>query len=201
MKDAEYLFKQTELERKRIGRGDFNKKRQGGRQVRFPSDYLTKKEKEKMNGEVQTYSMEKPIDWETFKSWPDDLQKAYLLGLREKFGAKGREIGAMLGVSRESVFKRQRELGLRFPRHGGPELDREKWNAFLGKETEEAPELRIEKAPVLPEEEKEEPIKAAGGIVGETPPVVEISTDVLRLSELLMALKGTGAELTIRVNL
>ena len=36
MKDAEYLFRQTEKERKRIGRGDFNKKRQGGKQIRFP---------------------------------------------------------------------------------------------------------------------------------------------------------------------
>ena len=51
MNDAEYLFKQTSSERKRIGRGDYNKKRQGGKAIRFPSDHLTKKEIEAMSGE------------------------------------------------------------------------------------------------------------------------------------------------------
>ena len=43
MTDEEFIFRQISAERKRIGRGDFNKKRKGGRFVRLPSDNLTKK--------------------------------------------------------------------------------------------------------------------------------------------------------------
>ena len=43
MKDAEYLFKQTEIERKKLGYGDRHKKRGGGRYVRLPSDNMTKR--------------------------------------------------------------------------------------------------------------------------------------------------------------
>lgn len=43
MTEAERLFRQTEIERKRLGYGDKHKKRGGGRYVRLPSDNMTKK--------------------------------------------------------------------------------------------------------------------------------------------------------------
>lgn len=43
MTDEEYVFRQTEVERKKLGYGDRHKKRGGGRYVRFSSDNLTKK--------------------------------------------------------------------------------------------------------------------------------------------------------------
>lgn len=78
MTDAEYLFKQTEITRKRDARGTFNKKRQGGKYVRMPSDNLTKKEREQMNGEVIKWQ-EKPFyTWEEFKALPEDVQLKWL---------------------------------------------------------------------------------------------------------------------------
>lgn len=56
MTDEEYLFRQTEIERKRIGYGDRNKKRQGGRYVRLPSDNLSRKERNAMNHEHRAHA-------------------------------------------------------------------------------------------------------------------------------------------------
>ena len=78
MTDEEYLFRQTERERKRNGYGDKCKKRQGGRVVRLPSDNLTRKEMEAMNGEVKSYSLKAFYSWDEFKSLPDDIKLRWI---------------------------------------------------------------------------------------------------------------------------
>ena len=78
MTDAEFVFNQTSAERKRNGRGAFNKVRQGGKYVRFPSDGLSRKEKAKLNGEVVKYSFVAPLKWEEFRAMPKDIQQNYL---------------------------------------------------------------------------------------------------------------------------
>ena len=45
-----------------------------GGAVKFPSDNLTKKEREAMNGKCETYRMNDPMTWEQFKAMPDDLK-------------------------------------------------------------------------------------------------------------------------------
>lgn len=86
MTDEEYLFKQTSEERKRIAQGAFNKKRQGGKYVRLPSDNLTRKEREALNGEVKQYK-EKPFyKWEEFKKMPDDLKLKWLNSTTSRYG-------------------------------------------------------------------------------------------------------------------
>lgn len=69
MTDAEYLFKLTERERKRNARGAKNKIKGGGGAVRLPSDNLTKKEREAMNGETVTYLGIKT--WNRGRNLPD----------------------------------------------------------------------------------------------------------------------------------
>lgn len=198
MKDAEYLFKQTERERKRIGRGDFNKKRQGGKQVRFPSDHLTKKEREALNGECKSYSMEKPVKWAEFRQWPSDLQKNYLLGLEDRFGVRVPHVADMLGVSQKTVYLLTKELGITHSRQHDSGKDLTDWYRFLGMEP-----LGVEKTETTVEETAEEVEET------ETPfekTAVDISAVeveepdfAVRLAELLAAFRGTGAKLTIEV--
>lgn len=87
MTDAEYLFKQDIKEKKAAGRGAFHKKAsvKGPRGCRMPSDYLTRKEKNAMNGEVVTWSPKAYYAWEEFKAFPNNIQHDYLKAMCEKY--------------------------------------------------------------------------------------------------------------------
>lgn len=199
MTDAEYLFKTTSAERKRNGVGDFHKKRGGGRYVRLPSDHLTKKEKEKMNGEVHNFNLSAPTRWHEFITWPKDLQIEYIQRLEEAYHAKNEDIAGMLDVSKSCYRKYKNSLGLKSKAGHGKPLDQDGWAKFIGA-NEFAPEIIIEKksesSPVveekveLPEEkeEKQEPIKID-------------HSSIMNIAILLDALKGSGAKLTIEVTL
>ena len=54
MNDEKYVFINDCAEKKRTARGIHNKRTHAGKggKVIFPSDYLTRKEREAMNGEV-----------------------------------------------------------------------------------------------------------------------------------------------------
>ena len=85
MNDAEQVFRQTEIERKRLSYGDKHKKRGGGRYVRLPSDNLTRKEREAMNGEIKTWK-EKPFyTFEEFKELPDDVQLKWVNSIINRY--------------------------------------------------------------------------------------------------------------------
>ena len=111
MTDEEYIFRQTSAERKRIGRGDFNKKRKGGRFVRLPSDNLSKKEREKMNGEVTNYNMNKPVSWAEFKKWPQDLACEYIRRLEEAYDVRTEDLARMMGIGTWTLQQHRHKLG------------------------------------------------------------------------------------------
>ena len=192
MKDAEYLFKQTERERKRIGRGDYNKKRQGGKQVRFPSDHLTKKEREAMNGEVVSYQLGKPTDWATLKSWPEDVQKVYLTGLRKTYGVGGKEIGEMLGVAKVTVCHHEKKLGVSAPIGKRTSLREEERNKFLGR--------KAEPVEVEAQVEPERPTVAPAPEEKEIPTCPQLD-DIMKIAEFLLSIKATGAKAKVTVEI
>lgn len=195
MKDAEYLFKQTAAERKRIGRGDYSKKRGSkSKKCSLPHDGLTRKEWERMNGEIKTYSMERPVKWETFKQWPVEIQKNYLAGLQEKFNAKSSDIAAMLGVSPKTLFLLTRQIGFAF-KMSRSKVNLEAWKAFLGEEIIG----KVVEPEVLVAAEENSAIE-----VREPEKIDTVDVDQLRVDHLcclLQALKGTGAKVTIEVTL
>ena len=86
MKDEEYVFYQDIKEKKSTARGAFHKK--GGsksKKCTLPHEYLSKKEIEKMNGPITTWSMNKFYKYAEFKSMPADIQEAYLTTLIKKY--------------------------------------------------------------------------------------------------------------------
>lgn len=98
MNEAERLFVQTEKERKRIGRGSRAKKI--GSKSQFcglPSDYLTRSEIKKLNGDVKVYNLNKPMKWGEFREMPHDLRTEYIKKLAD-MGASREDITNMFGV-------------------------------------------------------------------------------------------------------
>lgn len=105
MTDEKYTFITDVAEKKRTARGAFNKRTHNGKggKVRFPSDYLSNKERNKMNGEVREYRMNSPITYTEFKKYPDDLKKKYVKRLRDMFDVSDTDIAAMMGVKAKTL--------------------------------------------------------------------------------------------------
>ena len=127
MTDEEYMFRSECADRKRIARGSFNKRSHAGKggRVKMPSDYMTKKERDKMNGEVQSYNLNSPMKWAQFKKMPDDIKREYINSIVEKFDPQQMAIAEMLGVSSWTLNDLCRNhLGIQFRRGGTQRTDR-----------------------------------------------------------------------------
>ena len=213
MNDEEYIFRETERERKRVARGSFNKVRGGGRHVRMPSDNLTKKEKEAMNGAVMSYDFSKVMEWKAFRKMPHDLQQQYLDTIVEKYNGVmnvliGEAMGVPSNVFNPYIFKN----GLHVKQTWSGKPDRKKfyqtdagkrWLEWVGERNHDiskvAPAIS---EPVVEEKKDREPEakRVEEPIVSAKSEVMK-SVDISNLAVLLNALSGTGAELTIKIKL
>ena len=120
MTDEKFLFVTDMHEKKRTARGIHNKRTHTGKggRVRFPSDNLTRKELNAMNGEVKSYNINNPMKWAEFKALPDDIKTIYVKAIREKFRVSDCEIFRMLGVPQATAAKYIKRLGLGLGRNG-----------------------------------------------------------------------------------
>lgn len=102
-----------------------------GGSVKFASDYMTKKEREAMNGECKSYRMNEPISWEEFKTWPDEHKVTYIKLLRAKYNATDSAISEMLGIDR-TWFKKMiiDRLKLTAGKRGASKWDKEGFYAW-----------------------------------------------------------------------
>lgn len=204
MTDAEYIFKQTEIERKKNGYGDKHKKRQGGKTVRFPSDYMTRREREAMSGEVITYK-EKPFySREEFQKLPDDLRLKWVNSIINRYGV------ALYGVSRIIFGQRDwltNRVDLQYVNKGPHGQAAAKGNrkleadfkAYIDEQNLASKPQELEEVKVQAEE-AEKPAEAV--LEAEEKPKEEpAKMDVYRIATLMAALCGTGAKVTIEVTL
>ena len=58
----------------------------GPKGCRLPHEYLTKKEREALNGELYSINLNKPLSWERFKTLTPSLQEEYLQHIMDRFG-------------------------------------------------------------------------------------------------------------------
>ena len=146
-------FDYDAMQKKRIARGASHMKhnRKG---CSLPSDYLTDAQKRRLNGPVSTYKLDEPMNWESFKAMPEDLQKKYILNLQETYQANNDMLGKMFGVTGVSVCKMRHALGI--GAMGQSKMTRDeitvrdaKWDAFcngvVGGKPGEAKEVKVEK--------------------------------------------------------
>ena len=106
-------FDYDAMQKKRIARGASHMKRGSkSKKCTLPSDYLTAAQKRRLNGPVSTYKLDEPMNWESFKAMPEDLQKKYILGLQEMYQANDKMIAKLFGKSDVTVGEHRKRLGL-----------------------------------------------------------------------------------------
>lgn len=169
MTDEEYIFRTECAEKKRTARGSFNRLSHAGKggRVKMPSDYMTKKERDQMNGEVQSYTLRCPMKWEHFKRLPDDLKHEYLSAIISKYNPQREALAKMFGITPNTLYVTCREVGISF-QNGGTRKGRNDafwaWvNGATEAEQEAAPEIAEEKPAQKPQGGVEAP--ASGTLV------------------------------------
>lgn len=117
------------LQKKRIARNaKFQKNGSRSKKCTLPDDYLTPAQRKKLNGPTKTYKLGAPMDWSTFRSMPEDLQREYLQKIGDRFHVNDTLLGEMFGVHQTTVSKARKELDL--TRTGKYHATQEQRNAF-----------------------------------------------------------------------
>lgn len=225
MTDEEYLFRLTEKERKRIARGDKNKIRQGGRIVRLPSDNLSRKEREALNGPVKIYMKKDFYTWEEFKALPSDLKVAWVNSIINRYGAGVETISEIVfGCSKKNLRNHLTRIGeIQFvnkPLTGKAGQNAKKalaaafnlWkNTQITMSEEDLPQDDPDPAAIdgnQPEiealhettaSECEETVAPAPKIAVKQSEPTAVRFDPANIAALIAALAGSGAKLTIEV--
>lgn len=227
MTEAERLFRETEIERKRLGYGDKHKKRGGGRYVRLHSDRLSKKEREALNGECKTYKKKDFYTWDEFKELPSDLKVAWVNSIINRYGAGVETISEIVfGCSKRNLRNHLTRIGeMQFvnkPLTGKAGQNAKKalaaafdlWkNAQITMSEEDLPQDDPDPAEIeenQPESEAlhettatecEETVAPAPQIAVKQSEPTAVSFDPANIAALIAALAGSGAKLTIEVTL
>ena len=80
----------------------------------MPADTMTAAEIKKLNGNVVTYRLGKPMNWETFTAMPADLQAEYIKKRIDRYGVTHTRLAGMLGVDKETLGHKLQELRVRY---------------------------------------------------------------------------------------
>lgn len=193
------------MTKKRIARGAAARKcGSKSRRCTLPSDYLTDAQKKARNGKMSTYNLSKPMTYEQFKLMPRDLQREYLLKLRNDMHASARVIAQMFGCSYETVRVVIRDLGINT---GGKKIYMNldqllRWNNWLSGDAANTPVAVTE-----PETETETEAEAISAAAEETedastPVNNDASTEEIKCAALLggkLNLRGTASEILSRL--
>lgn len=170
MNDEEYTFVTDCAEKKRTAWGAHNKRSHTGKggRISFPSDYLSKEERQKMNGECVTYSLNRPMMWKEFKRMPDDIRRQYIEGLQTRFDVMQIDLSEMFGVTPNTIGLEMKKLGVKFKHRSGMKINANKgaWRDFCaGLNTPVKPPEKAEpeSAPEIVDEPKQktEPVREA----------------------------------------
>ena len=193
------------MTKKRIARGAAARKcGSKSRRCTLPSDYLTDAQKKARNGKMSTYNLSKPMTYEQFKLMPRDLQREYLLKLRNDMHASSRVIAQMFGCSYETVRVVIRNLGINT---GGKKMFMNldqlmRWNNWLSGDAANTPVAVTE-----PETETEAEAETISAAAEETedagaPVNNDASTEEMKCAALLggkLNLRGTASEILSRL--
>lgn len=164
MKDETYSYFSDVKTRGQISRSARNRRTHNGKRgrVKLPSDYMTKKEINAMNGEVKSYRLNEPMSWNEFKAMPTDIQVGYIRLLKDKYSVTNMAIEKMFGKGNGTLARHMKSIGYEVTSMKNGKFDREGWTAFVNrvpvkKEEEPAPEIEVEEPIPVAEEETEKP--------------------------------------------
>lgn len=101
----------------------------------LPSDGLTRRQWEKLNGPVSSFAMNIPTDYETLSKQSHDIQKEYILNLLDRFNITSTKISQMLGISPTAGMSYIKSLGIKYMPRGAKlknnKSEKAAWNYFL----------------------------------------------------------------------
>lgn len=121
--DIEKMLRIDSITKKKSGRGVFNRASRlgycrGG--IKFPSDFLSNKEKKQLNGEVRCYSM-----YEDIKNVPTkkellrmNKEKALAILLEARKHHRQKELTKQIGVSTGSLYSLYDHFGVPYTKYG-----------------------------------------------------------------------------------
>ena len=114
MNDERYVFISDVKERKSVARSARSRRTHNGKggRVIMPSDHMTRKEWEAMNGDVKSYKLNEPMSYAEFKALPDDIKKIYIKTLRSKFNVPDKHIAQMMDVKPSALGYTLGKLGV-----------------------------------------------------------------------------------------
>lgn len=101
----------------------------------LPSDRLTEAQRKKMNGEVVTYQMKRPVSWTEFKEMPQDIRNNYLNGLIEEYGVTATQISEMFGMNKRTFYSSIKKQCPSISFKKGSKMPKDKrsaWESFVG---------------------------------------------------------------------
>lgn len=125
------------LQKKRIARSAAHMKRGSkSKKCSLPSDSMTAAEWKRRNGPVNTYKLDAPMSWESFKSMPLDLQQTYVAWLQNQFNVPTSRISEdLFGKSVANLRLYASKVGLKYRTDGkGRKLsgeESERWHRWL----------------------------------------------------------------------
>lgn len=183
MKDEEYFLITDTSEKKNVARSARSRRTHTGKggKVRFPSDYMTKKELKEMNGDCKTYRMNSPISWDEFREMPDDLKGTYMKLLRNKFNVPDKYVAEMFHICRDYFSRYCIEHGVPRKESGSRSAwDKEGWYSWLNVTTDMNVEPR--KHSVEVDEQQNEPeVTEVTEVTEES--IAEVKKEVEELNE------------------
>lgn len=128
------------------------------RKCTLATDYMTPSQIRKMNGEMVTYNINKPMTLEEFKRLPPDIGKEFIIRLVDLYGCNYSSLSEMFGCSRNTCAKllAYSPYEIRFDRGCAmSRAKRERWYEFIGRA--ENGQCREVFEPEIPKEEEPVP--------------------------------------------
>lgn len=124
------------MQKKRIAHSAAHMKRGSkSKKCTLPSDHLTPAQWKRRNGPVSTYSLNQPMDWETFKSLPIDIQQSYIDILQRRFNVTASTISKELfGKTAPALKNLMEKNGIKYIQMKGKNMtpdERDLWDRWL----------------------------------------------------------------------
>lgn len=136
MTDEAYTFVKDIRDKKSVAASAF-RRNPGHRGCKLPYEAIPYAERRKLNGEVKTMNIDRPMKWDEFKALPDDIKVKYITRLRELYHANYKDIAEMLGTGHKYLNQIANGLGIdcygqdgKVSRNRMTWQQRESWKAF-----------------------------------------------------------------------
>lgn len=161
------------MQKKRTARGARHRK--GGsksKRCTLPHDNLTDAQRAAMNGPVEVWNMNAPMDYGTFTSAPLDIQQSYIDAVQRRFGVGITRISTdLFGLSHSALWVYTKRVGLKGSTDTKPQYmtgeRRAIWEEWLSGR-EDKPENGQKDASEGASKEKKDDVQQAEGLAAQS---------------------------------